>query len=133
MLLSVSQNGRVRESGPGVSQSSRDSAGLRRGAVPTDDCGTRVTGWDARTMEGMEILFKSIRSIGFRRGPGRVLAGIGGSIAAKFGFNVWLVRLVILLSFLLPVLGVGAYLLVWVLTPWQDGRIPLERALEGRR
>ncbi|EXF24067.1 phage-shock protein [Nesterenkonia sp. AN1] len=81
----------------------------------------------------MEKLFESIRRIGFRRGPGRVVAGIGGSLAKKFGVNVWLVRLLILLSFLLPVLGVGAYLLVWVLTPWQDGSIPLERALEARR
>ncbi|WP_218221584.1 PspC domain-containing protein [Nesterenkonia sp. Act20] len=81
----------------------------------------------------MEKLFGLIRSIGFRRGPGRVVAGIGGSIAQKFGFNVWLVRLLILVSFLLPVLGLGAYLLVWVVMPWQDGSIPLERALEGRR
>ncbi|MGJ9373942.1 PspC domain-containing protein [Nesterenkonia sp. CF4.4] len=81
----------------------------------------------------MEKLFKSIRRLGYRRGPGRVVGGIGGSLAAKFGLNVWLVRLVILLSFLLPVLGVGAYLVVWVLTPWQNGSIPLERALAGRR
>lgn len=84
-------------------------------------------------MGGMERFFDFIRSIGFRRGPGRVVGGIGGSLAVKFGLNVWLVRLVILLSFLLPVLGVGAYLLVWVLTPWQDGRIPLERALNSQR
>jgi len=84
-------------------------------------------------MTGMEKFFGLIRKIGYRRGPGRVVAGIGGSIAVKFGLNVWLVRLLIFVSFLLPVLGVGAYLLVWVLTPWQDGSIPLERALEGRR
>jgi hypothetical protein len=41
-------------------------------------------------------------------------------------------RVLVLLSFLLPVLGVGVYLLVWVLTPWQDGTIPLERALGSR-
>ncbi|MBO0594848.1 PspC domain-containing protein [Nesterenkonia sp. E16_7] len=81
----------------------------------------------------MGRFFDFIRSLGFRRGPGRVVAGIGGSLAEKFGLNVWLVRLLILLSFLLPVLGLGAYLLVWALTPWQDGRIPLERALENRR
>lgn len=84
-------------------------------------------------MRSMDKLFDSIRGIGYRRGPGRVVAGIGGSLAAKFGLNVWLVRLLIFVSFLLPVLGVGVYLLVWVLTPWQDCRIPLERALEGRR
>jgi hypothetical protein len=27
--------------------------------------------------------------------------------------------------------GLGLYALVWVLTPWQDGSIPLERALGG--
>ena len=95
--------------------------------------GAGAAGRDSRTIKGMEKLFGSIRRIGYRRGPGRVVGGIGGSIAEKFGVNVWLVRLVIFLSFLLPVLGVGAYLLVWVLTPWQDGSIPLERALAGRR
>ena len=55
----------------------------------------------------------------------------GGAIAARLGINVWVVRALLLASFLLPVLGVGAYALVWVLTPWQDGSIPLERALRG--
>lgn len=77
----------------------------------------------------MRAFFDSLRTIGFRRGPRRVLAGIGGGLAEKFGLNPWLVRALILASFLLPVLGVGAYLVVWVLTPWQDGRIPLEQAL----
>ena len=39
------------------------------------------------------------------------------------------VPLAVLISFLLPVLGVGLYVAVWVLTPWQDGSIPLEQAL----
>lgn len=85
-----------------------------------------------RTVEGMEI-FESVRHRGFRRGPQRLVAGIGGSLAEQFGLNVWLVRLLILVSFLLPVLGVGAYVLVWAVTPWQDGSIPLERALGGGR
>lgn len=76
--------------------------------------------------------FNSIRSAGFRRGPARLLAGICGGIAAKTGINVWLVRLLMLLLFALPVIGWGAYLVVWVLTPNQDGSIPLERWL-GRR
>lgn len=78
----------------------------------------------------MEAFFDSIRRIGFRRGPQRVLGGIGGGLARQFGLDVWLMRLIIVVSFLLPVLGVGAYLLVWALTPWQDGGIPLERALQ---
>lgn len=81
----------------------------------------------------MDSIFDSIRRLGFRRGPQRVVAGIGGSLAEQYGMNVWLVRLVILLSFLLPVLGVGLYAVIWVLTPWQDDTIPAEQALGGRR
>lgn len=80
----------------------------------------------------MNKIFDSLRSIGFQRGPRRVLAGVGGGLSQRFGLNVWLVRVLILVSFLLPVLGVGAYVVVWVLTPWQDGSIPLERVLGGR-
>lgn len=77
----------------------------------------------------MDSIFESIRGLGFRRGPQRLVAGISGSLAEKYGVNVWLVRLLVLISFLLPVLGVGLYVAVWVLTPWQDGSIPLEQAL----
>lgn len=79
----------------------------------------------------MSNFFDTLRSLGFRRGPERLFAGIAGSLAATFKVNVWLVRLLVLASFLLPALGVGAYLVVWVLTPWQDGSIPLEQALGG--
>ncbi|MGP9538862.1 PspC domain-containing protein [Brachybacterium sp. AOP43-C2-M15] len=77
----------------------------------------------------MRSLFDTLRGLGYRRGPRRVLAGIGGGLAEKFGIDVWLVRALLLASFLLPVLGFGAYLVVWILTPWEDGSIPLERAL----
>lgn len=80
----------------------------------------------------MRSIFNAIRSTGFRRGPNRVLAGIAGGIAEGIGINVWLARLLLLLSFLLPVIGPGLYLLVWALTPWSDGSIPVERALMGR-
>ncbi|GAA0035499.1 MULTISPECIES: PspC domain-containing protein [Brevibacterium] len=79
----------------------------------------------------MNSLFDSIRKIGFRRGPDRILGGIAGGLAAVTGLNVWLVRILVLLSFLLPVLGVGAYVVVWAITPWQDGSIPLQRAFGG--
>lgn len=82
-------------------------------------------------IEGMNTLFDPLRSLGFRRGPTRLVAGIAGGLADKFGLNVWLVRLLVLASFLLPFLGIGLYLAAWVLTPWQDGRIPLERVLGG--
>ena len=81
----------------------------------------------------MNTFFDSLRNLGFRRGPQRLVAGIGGSLAVKLGLNVWLVRFLILLSFLLPVMGLGVYLLVWVLTPWQDDSIPLEQAFGGGR
>lgn len=77
----------------------------------------------------MTKIFDGIRGLGFRRGPRRLLAGTGGGLADKLGLNVWLVRLLILVSFALPVAGVGLHLLLWILMPWQDGRIPLERVL----
>lgn len=79
----------------------------------------------------MQKLFTTIRRLGFRRGPARLAGGIAGGIAQHVGINVWLARLLVLVSFLLPVVGVGLYLVVWALTPWQDGSIPLERALGG--
>lgn len=85
------------------------------------------------TVEGMDSSFDPIHRLGFRRGPQRLVAGIGGGLAARLGLNVWLVRLLLLLASLLPVIGVGAYLVVWAVTPWQDDRIPLEQAVSGRR
>lgn len=80
----------------------------------------------------MNSLFNSIRRIDFRRGPQRLLGGIAGGIARRFNINVWIVRLLVLLSFLLPVLGVLFYVIVWIVTPWRDGSIPLERLLTNR-
>ena len=75
--------------------------------------------------------FDSLRAVGFRRTRPRLVGGIAAGIAAGTGVNVWLVRLALVLAGLLPVLGVGAYLVAWVLTPWEDGTIPAERALTG--
>lgn len=80
----------------------------------------------------MNSLFHSIRRIRFRRGPQRLLGGIAGGIADGIGVNVWLIRLLMFLSFLLPVIGVVFYIVVWILTPWQDGSIPLEQSLNKR-
>ncbi|MCT2021237.1 PspC domain-containing protein [Kocuria marina] len=77
----------------------------------------------------MNTFFNSMRNLGFRRGPQRVVAGICGGLSHQFGINVWLVRLLVLLSFLLPVVGLALYLVVWIITPWQDGSIPLETSL----
>ena len=77
----------------------------------------------------MDAIFNSIRRIKFRRGPQRLLGGLAGGVAARFDINVWLVRLLVLISFLLPVVGVLFYLMLWLFTPWQDDSIPLERVL----
>ncbi|UEJ82413.1 PspC domain-containing protein [Brachybacterium halotolerans subsp. kimchii] len=77
----------------------------------------------------MSPLFDTVRSLGFRRGPRRLLAGIAGGIAARTGLNVWLVRLLLLIAFLLPFVGFAAYVVAWLLLPWQDDSIPLERLL----
>lgn len=81
----------------------------------------------------MNALFDFIRGLRFRRGPQRILGGIAGGIASRFGINVWLVRLLVLVSFLLPVLGWILYAVVWILTPWRDNSIPLERMLSNNR
>src|SRR5699024_1977549 len=86
-----------------------------------------------RTVDARDASCASLRSTGIRRGPERLAGGIGGGRARRFGLSVWLTRALVLASFLLPVLGVGAYLVVWVLTPWQDGSIPLERLMGGGR
>ena len=85
-----------------------------------------------RSVRTMTPIFRAIRRTGFRRGPQRILGGIAGGIANRFSINVWLVRLLVLLSFLLPVVGVVLYLVAWILTPWQDGIIPLEQSLNKR-
>jgi phage shock protein C len=82
----------------------------------------------------METFFDSIRRLGFTRGPQRLVGGICGGIAAKVAVPVLLVRIVVLLLFLLPFVGLAAYVIAWLLLPWQDGTIPAERILgRGRR
>ncbi|KAB1643923.1 PspC domain-containing protein [Gulosibacter chungangensis] len=80
----------------------------------------------------MSNIFDGIRKSRFRRGPSRLLGGIAGGLATTTGLNVWLVRLLVLLSFLLPVFGLGMYLVVWALTPWQDSSIPAEQVFGSR-
>jgi len=81
------------------------------------------------TVSVVRSFFDTIRRTGFRRGPSRMLGGIAGGIAHKMGANVTVVRLLVLLAFLLPGIGIGLYLVAWLLLPWQDGSIPLERLL----
>lgn len=79
----------------------------------------------------METVYRSLRAIPFRRGPKRWVGGICSGLAAKFGWDANLVRLIVLISFLLPVLGIGAYLLAWLLLPWSDDSIALQRLLDS--
>lgn len=79
----------------------------------------------------MDSFFNSIRSIPFRRGPKRLVAGIAGGISDKFGWDVTLVRIALLLSFLLPVLGLGAYIVAWLLIPAQDDSIALQKIIRS--
>lgn len=81
----------------------------------------------------METFFDSIRRTGFARGPERLVGGICGGIAAKTSMPVFAVRILMLIAFLLPFFGVAAYLVGWLLLPWQDGTIPLERVLTPRQ
>ena len=85
-----------------------------------------------RSVQDMDSIFSTIRRLGLRRGPQRLLGGIAGGLAHRLSMSVWLVRLLVLLSFLLPVIGVVLYLLIWIVTPWHNGSIPLERSLQKR-
>lgn len=48
---------------------------------------------------------------------GRVIAGVCAAIARRFGWDVTTVRVLTVLSFLLPGTQLVAYLLLWVLIP----------------
>ncbi|MEH0108376.1 PspC domain-containing protein [Tersicoccus sp. MR15.9] len=78
----------------------------------------------------MNSFFTAIRSLGVRRGPHRMLAGVCGGIADRFGVSPWLVRLIFVLSLLLPGSGIVVYLIAWVLLPDEQGVIPLQRSLQ---
>jgi phage shock protein C len=81
----------------------------------------------------MDKFYATLRSIPLRRGPKRILGGIAGGIADKTGWDVTLVRIGVLLSFLLPFIGVGLYLVLWLLIPLHDDSIALERLVGDRR
>ncbi|WP_309081147.1 PspC domain-containing protein [Zhihengliuella sp.] len=81
----------------------------------------------------MDKFFDMLRSIKFRRSRRRVVAGIAGGVADSTGWDVTLVRIGVLLSFLLPVVGLGAYVVAWLLIPYEDGTIALEKLVSGTR
>ena len=77
----------------------------------------------------MDKFFNSLRSMPLRRGPARMAGGVAGGIADKFGWDVTIVRIGMLLSFLLPVFGIAAYIVAWLLIPAQDDSIILQNWL----
>lgn len=79
----------------------------------------------------MNFLYSLLRKQPLRRGPKRLVGGICSGVAARFGWDPWLVRLIVLISFLLPVVGFGTYVIAWLLLPWQDGSIALQRLLDA--
>ncbi|GLB67518.1 PspC domain-containing protein [Arthrobacter mangrovi] len=81
----------------------------------------------------MDSFYRFLRSIPLRRGPNRWLGGVCGGIAAKFGWDPTVVRIVTLLLFLVPGIGVAGYLVVWLLLPNYDDSIALERLLASKR
>ena len=72
--------------------------------------------------------FNSIRNSGFFRSSSRILGGVCGGLAAKFGWDPAVVRLVTAVA-LIPLFGwvVIAYGAAWILLPDQaDGKILAE-------
>lgn len=51
---------------------------------------------------------------------GRMLAGVCAGLAQRFGLSAGLVRLLFLLSLLLPGTQVIIYLILWILMPNED-------------
>jgi phage shock protein C len=62
----------------------------------------------------------------------RVLAGVAGGVAQRFGINSTLVRLAWVLSVLFGGLGILAYLILWIVLPKGPADIPAIRIAEER-
>jgi len=74
----------------------------------------------------------SIRRLGLFRSEERWVGGVGGGLAARYGWDPTLVRGLLFLSFFLGGFGLMAYGVAWALLPEQrDGRIHLEQAIRG--
>jgi phage shock protein C len=62
----------------------------------------------------------------------RVIAGVAGGIAQRFGFNSTLVRLAWALSVLFGGFGILAYVILWIALPKGQPQIPAIRVAEER-
>lgn len=56
----------------------------------------------------------------FRPTSGRVIAGVCAGLAHRFGWNVTVVRVLAVLSILLPGPQVIAYIVLWIVIPAQE-------------
>lgn len=52
---------------------------------------------------------------------GKIIAGVCAGLAQRFGWSVFLVRLVFLLSIVIPGSQVLVYIVLWILMPQSDG------------
>lgn len=77
--------------------------------------------------------FDAVRGSGWYRAQERAIGGVCSGIAARQGWDLSLVRvLVVVAAFCMPVVAIG-YGLAWLLLPEAaDGRIHAEETLEGR-
>ena len=81
----------------------------------------------------MQTLYRALRSSPIKRAPGGIVGGIAAGIAHQYGWRVSYVRIVMLLSFLLPFIGLPLYLVLWLLLPTTEGTIALEKLLKRSR
>ncbi|HWM32871.1 MAG TPA: PspC domain-containing protein [Pseudolysinimonas sp.] len=64
---------------------------------------------------------------------GRIIGGVCAALAHRFGWDVTVVRLIVVLSILLPGPQVIAYLIAWVVIPAEaDPSGPAQDALSSR-
>ena len=77
--------------------------------------------------------FESMRNSGWYRAHPRVIGGVCSGISARQGWDLSLVRVIVVIAaFFLPIVTL-AYALAWLLLPEAaDGRIHLEETIEGR-
>jgi phage shock protein PspC (stress-responsive transcriptional regulator) len=62
----------------------------------------------------------------------RVIGGVAGGIAQRFGFNSTLVRLAWVVSVFFGGFGIAAYLILWIALPKSAARVPATRIAEER-
>jgi phage shock protein PspC (stress-responsive transcriptional regulator) len=62
----------------------------------------------------------------------RVIAGVAGGIAQRFGFNSRLVRLAWVVSVFFGGFGILIYLILWIALPKSPAHIPATRIAEER-